>query len=134
MNVNLELSITRISDNGKETIGEFNVIGFDFSGRTMELPYKDNQHQISCIPPGSYVVEKRQSAEHGNHFHVTNVPNRDMILIHEGNYVFNYKGCIGVGAAFADLNKDGVTDITDTKNTLKKLYEIMPQTFKLTIK
>jgi hypothetical protein len=133
--MNLSLEINRKQpDNGKETLGTFNVIGSDFSGVTMELPYKDNQHQISCIPSGVYFVEKRYSPEHGNHFHVLDVPNRDMILIHEGNYVFNYKGCIGVGAAFADINKDGLMDITDTKNTLKKLYYLMPQTFKLTIK
>ena len=34
----------------------------------------------------------------------------------------------------ADLNKDGLKDITYTKKTLAKLYSIMPNEFKLTIK
>lgn len=132
--ISRELLITRLSDDGIQTLGEFNVIGYSFSGKTMELPYKDNQHEISCIPKGIYFVEKRYSTTHGYHFHVKDVPNRDMILIHEGNYHFNYKGCIGVGKAFMDLNKDGLMDITETKSTLALLYSIMPETFKLTIK
>lgn len=131
----LSLEIHRLpKENEKQTLGEFNVIGYNFSGKTMELPYLDNQRQISCIPTGVYFVQKRWSPAHGNHFHVLDVPNRDMILIHGGNYYFNYKGCIGVGASFADLNKDGLKDITDTKKTLAKLYSIMPNEFKLTIK
>lgn len=130
----LSLEITRISDDGKQTLGEFNVIGSDFSGKTMELPYKDNKHFISCIPPGIYVVKKRVSPTYGNHFHIQDVPNRDHVLIHFGNYYTNFKGCIGVGKEFKDLNKDGLQDITETKPTLAKLYSIMPNEFKLTIK
>lgn len=130
----MSLEIHRLPQSEKQTLGEFNVIGYNFSGKTMELPYLDNKKQISCIPPGVYIVRKRWSPAHGNHFHILDVPNRDMILIHGGNYYFNYKGCIGVGASFADLNKDGLKDITDTKKTLAKLHSIMPNEFKLTIK
>lgn len=130
----LSLEINRLSDDGKQTLGEFNVIGADFSGKTMELPYKDNKRLISCIPTGRYTVKKRISPAYGNHFHIQNVPNRDNVLIHFGNYYTNFKGCIGVGKEFKDLNKDGLQDITETKQTLARLYEIMPDEFKLTIK
>jgi len=62
------------------------------------------------------------------------VPGRDMILIHEGNYHFNFLGCIGVGQDFADINKDGQTDITNTKATLAQLVKVAPNGFRLTIK
>jgi hypothetical protein len=55
----LSLEIHRLpKENEKQTLGEFNVIGYNFSGKTMELPYLDNQRQISCIPPGVYFVQK----------------------------------------------------------------------------
>jgi hypothetical protein len=132
--MNLELAITRLSDDGKQTLGSFNVIGADFSGKTMELPYKDNQHKISCIPPGSYVVKKRYSQKYGWHFHITDVPNRDMILIHSANYSRQLLGCIAVGMGHTDIDKDGLKDVIASRLTLEKLFQIMPDTFKLTIK
>jgi hypothetical protein len=131
----LSLEINRKQpDDGKQTLGTFNVIGASFSGVTMELPYKDNQHRISCIPPGVYTVIKRNSPKYGYHFHVTDVPNRDMILIHSANYSRQLLGCIAVGAGNVDIDKDGLIDVTASRLTLEKLYQIMPQTFKLTIK
>ena len=97
----------------------------------MELEYNDNKKRISCIPPGTYIVKKRTSEKYGQHFHITNVPNRDYILIHGCNYSRQLLGCIGVGDAHVDLDKDGLKDITNSKKTLAKLYSIMPDEFKL---
>lgn len=131
----LSLEITRYADTDKlQTIGEFHVIGADFSGKTMELEYNDNKKRISCIPCGAYIVKKRISKKYGEHFHITDVPNRDFILIHSCNYSRQLLGCIGVGDAHVDLDKDGLKDITNSKITLAKLYDIMPDTFKLIIK
>ena len=122
----LSLEITRHKDNDTlQTIGEFHVIGADFSGTTIELEYNDNKKRISCIPSGTYIVVKRTSAKYGEHFHITDVPNRDFILIHSANYSRQLLGCIGVGDAHIDLDKDGLKDITNSKNTLKKLYSII---------
>lgn len=131
----MELHITRYPDNDKlQTIGEFNVVGYNFSGKTVELEYNDNKKRISCIPPGTYIVKKRTSAKYGQHFHITNVPNRDFILIHACNYSRQLLGCIGVGSMHVDLDKDGLKDIANSKVTLARLYSIMPDEFKLVIK
>ncbi|MEO6901532.1 MAG: DUF5675 family protein [Bacteroidia bacterium] len=130
----LSLEINRLSDDGKQTLGNLNVIGASFSCKTLELPYLDNKFQVSCIPCGTYIVKKRWSLKFGNHFHVTNVPNRSFVLIHFGNYYTDILGCILVGDAFKDINHDGLKDVTNSKVTLKKLYEIMPNEFKLVIK
>lgn len=131
----LSLEIIRYPDKDKvQTTGEFHVIGADFSGKTIELEYNDNKKRISCIPPGAYIVKKRISKKYGNHFHITDVPNRDFILIHSCNYSRQLLGCIGVGDAFVDLDLDGLKDITNSKKTLSKLYSIMPNQFKLVIK
>jgi hypothetical protein len=64
---------------------------------TLELPWRENQHDISCIPVGVYDVIPHNSVDHPGTFEVTNVPNRSSILIHVGNYPSDFKGCIGVG-------------------------------------
>lgn len=64
---------------------------------TLELPWRENQTDISSIPAGVYNVISHNSADHPNTFEITNVPNRRAILIHTGNYPKDFKGCVGVG-------------------------------------
>ena len=52
---------------------------------TMELPWRDNQSNISCIPLGDYWVEPWSSKRFGNVYHVCDVPGRTYILLHAGN-------------------------------------------------
>ena len=65
---------------------------------TLELPWKDNQNNISCIPPGTYKLRVRPASEsrkfNYDHIEVLGVPGRDKILIHVGNYLRNTDGCI----------------------------------------
>ena len=62
---------------------------------TIELPWKENQKRISCIPEGRYEIVKRYSAKFKWHFILINVPNRAYILIHPANDALKeLKGCI----------------------------------------
>ena len=62
---------------------------------TIELPWKNNQHRISCIPEGRYALKKRYSPKHGWHLELMEVPNRQWILIHPANNaVTELEGCI----------------------------------------
>jgi len=101
--------------------------------KTMELPWLGNANRISCIPVGTYKVERRRSQKYGIHFHVTGVPKRSLILIHHANYYHDLLGCIGVGATHADIDQDGYLDITSSKAKMKELLRILPQTFDLVI-
>lgn len=107
-----------------------------FVCKTLELPWKDNQKMISCIPADDYIVSKR--AAHAlrkyEHFILHNVPNRTYILIHAGNYNWHTLGCILVGDGHKDINKDGLLDVTNSKATLKILVSLLPEKFKLTIR
>lgn len=105
-----------------------------FSCKTLELPWLENQRQKSCIPKGTYKVTVRSSLKFGSHFYVTNVPNRDLILIHHGNYNTDILGCILVGVAFADINGDNILDITSSRQTMQKLLKIAPNGFELEIR
>lgn len=135
----MRAEITRTIKSDKETLGEWKSIDGDkvvFTCKTLELPWNDNKNNISCIPTGTYTVVKRKgfATRPYDHFHVTDVPYRNWILIHIANYVSQILGCIIVGSEHKDINKDGLLDITDSAKTLKALYDIMPDKFELTIK
>ncbi len=53
---------------------------------TIELPFKENKPLISCIPQGLYNVVPHNSDKFPHVFRLLNVPDRDAILIHVGNY------------------------------------------------
>ena len=73
---------------------------------TLERPWKDNQREVSCIPPGLYRCQRVVSEKFGETLLVTNVPNRDGIVFHCGNTVENTKGCILVGCEFEPYGYD----------------------------
>lgn len=115
-----------------QVIDEGNV-AFEF--KTLELPDKQNQRMISCIPEDVYMVQKMKptAKRKYEYFHVLNVPGRDSILFHPGNYTHQILGCLLPGEEHVDLNKDGLPDITNTTATLKILTSMLPDKFKLTI-
>lgn len=62
---------------------------------TIELPWKNNQSRISCIPEGRYALRRRYTPRFGWHLYVENVPGRQWILIHAANDALKeIKGCI----------------------------------------
>jgi hypothetical protein len=93
------LTLKRILQNNKYgTFGVLiDVIPFAL---TLELPWKDNQDYISCIPKGEYLCFKTKSPKHGDVFQLKDVPDRDHILLHKGNSVNDTKGCILIGKEF----------------------------------
>lgn len=59
-----------------------------FGGRTvhtLELPWRDNIRQRSCIPNGEYLCKLVNSPRFGRVYGVTNVPGRSHVLIHSAN-------------------------------------------------
>ena len=62
---------------------------------TIELPWRDNQALISCIPEGTYTPLLRETEKYGTHLWVTGVPGRTCILIHPANNAATeLEGCI----------------------------------------
>ena len=104
-----------------------------FTCKTLELPWLANARRKSCIPKGTYNVVPRHSDKYGPHLHITNVPKRDAVLIHSGNYFTQILGCILVGSAHSDINKDGYKDVVSSRKTLDKLVKLAPEGFTLTI-
>jgi hypothetical protein len=106
---------------------------------TLELPDNGNQVNTSCIPEGSYVMKKTlvEYPNKGPCFHILDVPGRTDVLIHTGNYATGKKidtlGCILPGSYFIDIDGNGIADVADSKNTMKALLSILPDTIQLYI-
>ena len=63
--------------------------------KTIELPWKNNQPRISCIPEGRYRLRRRHSPRFREHFEVMDVKDRKYILFHAGNDAGKeLRGCI----------------------------------------
>ena len=124
----MEAKLTRIVDNGIQTIGllevKSKIEGILFKCKTLELAWRNNEKSKSCIPVGTYNIEKRYSNKFGNHYIVNNVENRSYILIHRGNYNTDTKGCILVGNNFKYINNDKQLDLTDSKTALDILMKL----------
>lgn len=119
------------------TLGAF--IGMDarqnilMSCVTLELPYLNNKPQVSAIPELIYDVVARESPKFGWHYHVLNVPERELILFHPATFVSQLLGCIIPGSKFADLNTDKIPDIVNTRATLNKMLAVMGAKFRLNV-
>tara|TARA_R110000744_G_scaffold46471_1_gene102716 strand:- start:40 stop:522 length:483 start_codon:yes stop_codon:yes gene_type:complete len=96
----INLLILRDTFSDESIIGELFLNGERFCD-TLELPFRDNQRSISCIPTGEYKVRLRLPRESATrdyiHLLVQDVPSRDYILFHRGNSAKDTRGCILVG-------------------------------------
>ena len=121
-----------IRDQSDDT-GTFGRLIYDSSvvAYTLELPWKDDRPDVSCIPLGTYQVIPHNSHEHPNVWEITNVPNRSEILLHSGNFLSDTKGCLLAGDSQVIIN--GKKMVTDSVATINKLRGILPQYFSLEI-
>jgi len=96
----VNLLIIRDAFSDESTIGELFINGERFCN-TLELPYRDNQRSVSCIPTGDYKVRMRYPRESATrdylHLLVKDVKDRSLILFHKGNTAKDTRGCILVG-------------------------------------
>ena len=124
----LRMRITRIMDDGTQTLGMMDVLAEDeetilFSLATSELPWLDNKNSISCIPTDNYLVKSHTSGKHGRCFWLIgnegggydfnrlkgNGYTRAAVLIHMAPRAPEWlEGCIGPGLKFnAQNNQKG---------------------------
>jgi hypothetical protein len=133
----MKIQIIRHRSRDKQTLGNGFVINDQgqivFAFKTLELPWLENKRKVSCIPKGVYNTVKRTSPKYGSHFHLQDVPGRTWILIHHGNYYRDTLGCILPGRTHADIDSDGYSDVTHSKQTMQKLNELLPESFKTVI-
>jgi len=89
------------------TLGILTVEGVEF--HTLELPWMGNARRHSCIPEGRYTLRGRPSkvvhdtsrGRWQDGWEVTDVPDRDHIMFHVGNWPKDTEGCILIGDQFS---------------------------------
>jgi len=95
---------------------------------TLELPWRDNERSLSCIPVGVYDCVKYDGSRFRDVFYVRDVPGRSGILIHAGNSLDDTSGCILVGQIFTP------TGLLNSRLAMASLNAILPDRFNLNIK
>lgn len=132
----MKLFLLRLDYQDKQTLGQYLIYdGLELKGsfKCLELPWRNNERSVSCIPEGDFTVVKRMTNERGLHFHILGTEPRTWILIHKGNYKHDIQGCQLPGMGFSDMNKDGYLDVYSSTIALNKMLEILPDEFEMTI-
>ena len=132
---NINLLILRETFTDNSTIGELFLNGEKMCD-TLELPYRDNQRSISCIPTGQYKVRLRYPRESATrdylHLLVQDVKDRSYILFHRGNSAKDTRGCILVGLG---TQQDFVSNSTlALELLLKEIINLVATNINLIIK
>jgi len=114
--------LVRSKDDGTQTIGRLYCYDSDSATTfdTLELAWKGNQHDISCIPvttnDSPYTVKWTYSPRHGKFtYEITNVPDRTGIRFDVANFAKQLLGCCALGIGYGDINSDGEIDILNSK-------------------
>ena len=114
---------------------------------SLELPWRDNQQSISCIPSGEYEAKIRYSPSFKrNTYHIKDVKGRSYILIHGANFAgdvskgwqSHLEGCITLGKGKGVArNKHGNPQqcVFTSRTAIREFMDEMGgQPFKITIK
>lgn len=135
----MNIKIERVYESEKPTIGFLTLedeIGIkipNFNLATVELPWRDNQNQISCFPEGKYGAEIYDSPSKGRCILLQNVPGRSYIEIHIANYISELRGCAAIGLTHKDLNGDGLIDVYKSAEAMRLLLEKVSNALTLTV-
>lgn len=110
----MNATLHRSPSTDQGTFGRF-VMDDGTEFHSLELPWRDNRHGLSCIPPGTYTCKWVKSPKHGECYLVTGVPGRSAIEIHAANYAGDVEkgyrsdllGCIALGTTVGPLEIPG---------------------------
>ena len=123
----LKMVLKRSSDLKDRTLGTLSAFkdGRYYGDlKTLEPPWKENGRNVSCIPKGIYRLKKKTSKSKGFCFEVLDVPERNGILIHRGNFPKDTQGCILPGFLLKDIDGDGKREVANSKNAMEWLESI----------
>lgn len=125
-----QVLLRRFAYLGQEILGT--LIVFDEKGRvlfncmTIELAYRDNMQNISCVPAGDYpIVFEYSDKFKQNLWEIKGVPGRSECKFHVANYYRQINGCVGVGREHIDMDGDGYPDVSSSTDTLELLHKAM---------
>jgi hypothetical protein len=107
-----------------------------FQGRfccyTLERPWRNNEKNVSCVPAGTYDIERYDSAKFPDCFSLVNFNlgvgltesyHRNFILIHPANRVEELLGCIAPGKGLSGYMEQWQT--VDSRKAIQDLKFIV---------
>lgn len=114
--------------------GSFGVLSFDGVEicKTLELPWRNNISNFSCIPTGVYTCSWTWSPRFKRMmYEVKAVKGRSGIRIHRGSFAgardkglrADFSGCIGLGKGTAIVGKQKI--LTHTSATVAKFEQLL---------
>ena len=124
------VKIVRDWQDENQTLGKCTVYDENnkpiFSALSLERGWRNNINNISCVPLGCYPL----ILEFSNRFQtdlweLKNVSNRSETKLHSANFFFQLSGCIALGRSLEDINKDGYSDITASRSTMRSFHNAM---------
>ena len=123
------VNLIRTESGNEGTFGKLIAANKVFS--TVEPPWEDNEHDVSCIPYGEYKCEITHSHKYGRVYEVKDVEGRTHILMHWGNwggdkelgFISDTDGCIIVGQERGVIN--GQKAVAKSRLALNKFMVLM---------
>lgn len=127
-----QATLVRQTSTPQGTPGHY-VSDSGFSAFSIEKPYVNDENNISCINPGTYLCQWLYSPKHNcNVYHVKTNDNRIAVEIHSANVQEQLQGCIALGATSAiftansimpgmpSVDSPGVTNSVETMAQFEK--------------
>ncbi len=101
----------------QSTIGRLIIDGQEV-GRTLELPWRNNETSVSRIPPGTYAASMRTDGARGWRVELADVRDRKKVQMHIGNYARETEGCILVGDNVTEDKGNKACMVTNSAATI----------------
>ncbi len=95
----IHAKLLRVDDNGYDTVSLLCIKDAVFA--CLERPWRNNENYVSRIPAKFYTAVPHESQSKGSVFWLLEVPGREKVYIHRGNWVENTEGCILLGTRFS---------------------------------
>lgn len=130
----MNLILERFCLGQKGDMGTFSMLHINHRRfPTVELNWRGNAQNVSCIPTGTYnlgwrrsgVVEETTGGAFKYGWEVQGVPGRSYIMLHVGNHTGHLKGCIAPGVGLGYIND--LWAVTDSMEAFKQIMGAIPR-------
>lgn len=120
----MNIILKRFHRNEVSTLGVLMIEGIKHDPIfTLELPWRGNARNTSCIPEGRYPIVYFFRKNKTGSFLLEGVPSRSEVMIHQGNYLHEIRGCILPGVGIETVKPEPM--VTNSAIAMNKLLSIL---------
>lgn len=133
-----KLTLVRLQTSDQGTLGRLISHDGNFQCLTLELPWRENQFNISCIPAGTYPAKPQHSPRFNKTLYRlddSETAPRSAILIHAGNtagdtskgYQSDAQGCILLGESLGTRYAGGLnqTMLLQSQSAIERFHNYL---------